>query len=127
MQKKEGFLARKNIVFSLERYFIDALGAMALGLFASLIVGVILETLGNQLVNLLGENVILKFLVESGNLAKYLYGPAIGVAVAYGRKAPPLALFASAVTGGAGVSLGGGPAGAFVAAVVGAEFGKAVS
>ncbi|NLM46665.1 MAG: PTS sugar transporter subunit IIC [Firmicutes bacterium] len=127
MQKKEGFLARKNIVFSLERYFIDALGAMALGLFASLIVGVILETLGSQLINLLGENAILKFLVESGNLAKGLYGPAIGVAVAYGLKAPPLVLFASAVTGGAGVSLGGGPAGAFVAAVVGAEFGKAVS
>ena len=55
-----------------------------------------------------------------------MMGPAIGVAVAFGLKAPPLVLFASTITGMAGAKLGG-PAGCFVAAVIGAEFGKLVS
>ncbi|MCR3921897.1 MAG: PTS sugar transporter subunit IIC, partial [Firmicutes bacterium] len=126
MTEKKGFLARKNIVFSLERYFIDALGAMALGLFASLIVGLILRTTGEQLVKLFGEGAALTFLMDSGQTAMSMMGPAIGIAVAYGLKAPPLVLFASAITGAAGATLGG-PAGSFVAAVIGAEFGKAVS
>jgi uncharacterized membrane protein len=53
-------------------------------------------------------------------------GYAIGVAVAFGLKAPPLVLFASAVAGFAGNSLGGVP-GAFLAALVGAELGKIIS
>ncbi|NLZ93162.1 MAG: PTS sugar transporter subunit IIC, partial [Firmicutes bacterium] len=126
MVEKQGFLERKNIVFSVERYLIDALGAMALGLFASLIVGLILQTIGEQLTAVLGENAILNWLINGGKVAQSMYGPAIGVAVAYGLKAPPLVLFASAITGAAGVTLGG-PAGSFVAAVFGAEFGKLVS
>lgn len=121
---KESFLKRKNIVFSLKRYGIDALGAMALGLFASLIVGLILKVLGEQLG--------LPFLVNYGEQAMAMMGPAIGVAVAYGLQAPPLVLFASTITGMAGataLTAGqlGGPAGSFVAAVIGAEFGKLVS
>lgn len=112
------FLKKKNIEFSVQRYFIDALGAMALGLFASLIVGLILKVLG--------EKTGLEFLVNFGKEAMGMMGPAIGVAVAFGLKAPPLALFASTVTGMAGAKMGG-PAGAFVAAVIGAEFGKLVS
>lgn len=115
---KVSFLKRKNIEFSLKRYGIDALGAMALGLFASLIVGTILEVIGQQ--------AGLAFLVDYGQRAKAMMGPAIGVAVAYGLGAPPLVLFASTVTGAAGAQLGG-PAGSFIAAVIGAEFGKAVS
>jgi uncharacterized membrane protein len=128
MQMPEGksFLARKNIVFSMERYFIDALGAMALGLFASLIVGLILRTAGEQLTNLFGAAAIFTFLAESGSAAMGMMGPAIGVAVAFGLKAPPLVLFASVITGSAG-AVAGGPAGSFVAAVVGAELGKAIS
>lgn len=126
MTEKKGFLARKNIVFSLERYFIDALGAMALGLFSSLIVGLILRTAGEQLTNLAGAGRVFTFLTEIGQSAMGMMGPAIGVAVAYGLKAPPLVLFSSAITGAAGAQLGG-PAGSFVAAVLGAEFGKAVS
>lgn len=126
MTEKKGFFARKNIVFSLERYFIDALGAMALGLFASLIVGLILRTAGEQLTNVFGVTAIFTFLTEIGQTAMGMMGPAIGVAVAYGLKAPPLVLFASAITGSAGAAAGG-PAGAFVAAVIGAEFGKAIS
>ena len=125
-EKKQGFLERKNIVFSLERYFIDALGAMALGLFASLIVGLILRTAGEQLINVFGANAIFTFLQEIGQTAIGMMGPAIGVAVAYGLKAPPLVLFSSVITGSAG-AIAGGPAGSFVAAVIGAEFGKVVS
>jgi uncharacterized protein len=132
MTEKKGFLARKNVVFSLQRYFIDALGAMALGLFASLIVGLILRTAGEQLTNLLGSNAFFAFLQQIGSAAIGMMGPAIGVAVAYGLGAPPLVLFASVITGAAGAAAGvggvtAGPAGAFIAAVIGAEFGKLVS
>ncbi|NMA14567.1 MAG: PTS sugar transporter subunit IIC, partial [Clostridia bacterium] len=112
------FLHKKNIEFSVQRYFIDALGAMALGLFCSLIVGLILKVIG--------ERTGLDFLVGFGKEAMGMMGPAIGVAVAFGLKAPPLVLFSSTVTGMAGATLGG-PAGAFIAAVLGAEFGKLVS
>lgn len=115
---KQSFLERKNIVFSLHRYGIEALGAMALGLFSSLLVGLILKVIGEQT----GISV----LVDYGAQAMAMMGPAIGVAVAFGLKAPPLVLFASTITGMAGAKLGG-PAGCFFAAVIGAEFGKIVS
>lgn len=116
--EKVGFLKSKNIEFSVKRYGVDALGAMALGLFASLIVGLILKVLGEKLG--IGP------LVDYGKRAMDMMGPAIGVAVAFGLKAPPLVVFASTVTGAAGAELGG-PAGSFIAAVIGAEFGKVVS
>ncbi|WP_028309158.1 PTS transporter subunit IIC [Desulfitibacter alkalitolerans] len=113
-----GFLKRKNIEFTIKRYGVEALGAMALGLFSSLIVGLILKVLG--------ERTGLEILITYGTSAMAMAGPAIGVAVAFGLKAPPLVLFSSTVTGMAGYQLGG-PAGCFVAAVIGAEFGKLVS
>lgn len=116
--EKVSFLKRKNIEFTLKRYGVEALGAMALGLFSSLIVGLILKVLG--------ERTGLGFLVDYGLGAMAMAGPAIGVAVAFGLKAPPLVLFASTITGMAGYKLGG-PAGCFFAAVIGAEFGKIVS
>lgn len=112
------FLKRKNLVFSLKRYGIEAMGAMALGLFASLIVGLILQVLGEQLG--------MDLLEEMGSMAMSMAGPAIGVAVAFGLKAPALVMFTSTVTGMAGYQMGG-PAGCFVAAVIGAECGKLVS
>ncbi len=113
------FLAKKDIEISLKRYGIDTLGYMALGLFSSLIVGLILRELGDKLgIPFLEEQV--------WPMAQQMTGPAIGVAVAYGLKAPPLVMFASAITGMAGEELGG-PAGALVAAVLGAEFGKLIS
>lgn len=114
----KGLLKRKNIEFSIQRYGIDALGSMALGLFASLIIGLIFKTAGTKLG--------IDMFVEIGSLAMQMSGPCIGVAVAWGLKAPALVLFASAVTGMAGYGAGG-PAGAFAAAVLGAEFGKLVS
>lgn len=118
MKNIKSFLERKNIVFSVDRYLIKALSFMAQGLFASLLAGLIVKTIG--------ELIGVTLLVEIGTLAMSLMGPAIGVSVAYGLGAPPLVLFSSVITGMAGAQFGG-PAGAFVAAVFGAEFGKMVS
>ncbi len=124
--KFTSFLERKNIEFSVKRYLIDALSAMATGLFASLIIGLIIKTIGEQTENLLGENAFSSTCVLIGGAAMAMMGPAIGAAVAHGLKAPPLVMFASIATGYMGADFGG-PAGAFVAAVIGAEFGKAIS
>ncbi|WP_352419327.1 PTS sugar transporter subunit IIC [Proteiniborus sp.] len=116
---KQSFLKRKNIEISVKRYLIDALGLMAQGLFASLLIGTILNTLGSKLnIPFLSETV--------WPIARDMTGAAIGVSVAYGLQAPPLVLFASTISGAAGNALGG-PAGAFVATILGAEFGKIVS
>ncbi|GGK14428.1 PTS sugar transporter subunit IID [Caldalkalibacillus thermarum] len=112
------FLERKGIDLSLKTYIISGLSYMALGLFSSLIIGLIIRTAGQQL--------NIPFLIDIGQLAMDLAGPAIGVAVAFGLKAPPLVLFAAAICGAAGMPLGG-PAGAYVAALIGTEFGKLVS
>lgn len=130
------FLKRKDIEFSAKRYFQDALSAMALGLFASLLIGLIIKTIGEQTAIWIAPNAFSGFCIETGTIAMGLMGPAIGVAVAWGLKSPPLVIFASAITGSMGASVvatvfgftvSGGPAGAFLAAAIGAEFGKAVS
>lgn len=99
------YLKRKGISLSPKVYFIDALSYMALGLFATLVVGLILKTAGGLL--------SFPLIVEMGTLAMGLMGPAIGVAVAYRLNASPLIIFASVVSGAAGAELGG-PAGSFV-------------
>jgi uncharacterized protein len=116
------FLNKKGITLSPKEYFVTALSFMALGLFSSLIIGVIMKTIGQQLQ--------LPFLIDVGSLAIEMMGPAIGVAVAYGLKAPPLVLFSAMIAGMAGGSpevFNGGPAGSFVAALIATEFGKLVS
>lgn len=122
----KAFLERKDIRFTFKRYIQDALSAMALGLFASLLIGLILKTVGEQTLLLFGENSVSQFLFNTGTKAMAMMGAAVGVSVAYGLNAPPLVLFASAITGTMGADLGG-PVGAFVAAAIGSEFGKAVS
>lgn len=112
------FLANKGVRPSLHTYFIEAMSFMALGLFSSLLIGLIIQTVGEQ--------TGIGFLVEAGTLAMGMMGPAIGVAVAYALGGPPLVLFSAAATGAAGAELGG-PAGAFLAAVVSVEIGKIVS
>lgn len=131
---KESFFKKKDIEISVKRYLQDALSAMALGLFASLLIGVIFDTIGVQTANAFGENAISDFFIEVGGIAKTYMGAAIGVAVAWSLKAPPLVLFTSVVTGmmgatmtGFGIEVSGGPAGAFIAVALGAEFGKMVS
>ena len=69
------FLKRKNIIFSAKRYGIDALGAMAQGLFASLLIGTIIGTLGEQI----GSQV----LVDAGGFAKSVAGPAMAISIGY--------------------------------------------
>jgi len=127
------FLKRKDIEISVKRYAIDALSAMTQGLFASLVIGLIIRTLGEQIGIHAGENAFSLFLITIGSTAMMMVGPAIGVATAYGLKAPPFVLFASIATGYMGNMAwteggpAGGVAGAFVAALVGTELGKLVS
>lgn len=112
------FLKKKGVDLSLKTYTVTALSYMALGLFASLIIGLIIRTAGEQFE--------ISFLIDVGQMAIELMGPAIGIAIAYGLKAPPLVLFASAVAGAFG-AVNGGPAGAYVAALLATEFGKITS
>ncbi len=121
MSKIKDFLKRKNIEFTAKRYGIDALGAMAQGLFASLLVGTILSTLGSQL------NIAI--FTELGDFAKAVAGPAMAVSIGYALKAPPLVLFSLAAVGWASNSLGGagGPLAVLLITIVAAELGKAIS
>lgn len=115
------FLKRKNIEISVQRYLIDAMGAMAQGLFASLLIGTIVSTLGTQLG--------IELLVTVGNYAKAVVGPAMAVSIGYALQAPPLVLFSLAAVGTSANELGGagGPLAVLVIAIIAAEFGKAVS
>ena len=115
------FLKRKNIEISAKRYGIDALGAMAQGLFCSLLIGTIIKTLGQQL------NV--QYLIDIGAYAMAVAGPAMAVAIGYALKADPMVLFSLAAVGWAANAEGGagGPLAVLVIAIVAAECGKMVS
>lgn len=120
------FLLKKNIIISLEKYGIDAMSAMAFGLMASLVVGLIIKTWGQQSIALWGDNAISQQFILIGTAAMGLTGAAIGAAIGHRLHAPNLVLFSSVVAGTLGYT-SGGPAGAYVAAVVAVEAGKAVS
>ena len=115
------FLARKDIVFSGKRYGIDALGAMALGLFGSLLIGTIFKAIG-----LIPG---LSFFATIGGYAQAIAGAAMAVAIAYALKAPPFVLFSAAAVGYAANALGGagGPLAVLLITIVAVECGKAVS
>ena len=117
MKFKE-FLKKKDVNISAKAYFLDALGAMAFGLFASLLMGTIFTTLGDKL--------NLPILLEIAKYAKQATGAAIGVAIAFSLKSPSLVLFSATVCGIAGNALGG-PVGAYIATVISTELGKIVS
>ena len=132
MQKIKEFFIRKNVRPSAKLYFVDAMGSMALGLFATLLIGTIFETLGSYT----GWGL----LTEMAGYAKSCTGAALGAAIGYTLKAPPLVMLAGAVAGmigngvgatfmlaGAEKSLTAGPAGAFVVAIIAIELGKLVS
>lgn len=123
--KMRKFLERKGVTLSPREYFITALSYMALGLFSSLIIGLIIKTIGEQLVEKFGIQAA-SVLIDIGTLAMSLMGPAIGAAIAFGLQAPPLVIFAAIITGAAGAELGG-PAGSYVAALLSTEIGKVVS
>ena len=98
MERVKAFLKRKQVVISVQTYLIDALGAMAFGLFASLLIGTIFGTLG--------KNRRCNFTTIAG-YAKSATGAALGVSIAYALKAPTLVLFSAATVGIAGNELGG--------------------
>jgi len=113
------FLHRKNVELSPRKYFVDAMGAMAYGLFATLLVGTILKTVG--------EEFNIYFLKETlWSVAQQATGPAIAIAIAYSLRAPQLVLFSSAVVGVAAYQLGG-PLTVFLTAIVATEVGKLIS
>ena len=115
------FLKRKNIEISAKRYGIHALGAMAQGLFCSLLIGTIIKTLGQQL--------SLSFLVDVGQFAFDMSGPAMAVAIGYALKADPMVLFSLTAVGWSANKLGGagGPLAVLFIAIIAAEIGKMVS
>lgn len=123
--KNEGkfaaFLKKKDVEISWKRYFIDAMGSMASGLFASLLVGTILSTLGTQLG--------VQILIDMGTYAKGVAGPAMAVSIAYALKAPNLVLFSMLAVGSAANTLGGagGPLAVLLIAIIATELGKMVS
>ena len=136
MEKVRAFLRRKDIIFSAKRYFIDAMGAMAQGLFCTLLVGTILNTIGQQFhVGFLNEVIVTIGKGDGavhytiGGLCSAMVGPGMAVAIAGALKAPPLVLFSLIPVGFATNYMGGagGPLAVLFVAIVAAELGKAVS
>lgn len=131
MKIKE-FMKRKDIVISAKRYGIDALGAMAQGLFCSLLIGTIINSVGNQFhiaflttpVAVVGDATY-----TVGGLASAMSGPAMATAIGYALNCPPLVLFSLITVGFAANTLGGagGPLAVLFIAIIAAECGKAIS
>ena len=114
----KAFLQRKNVNITVKTYLIDALGAMAFGLFASLLIGTIFGTLGDK--------TQIALFTTIADYCKSATGAALGVSIAYALNAPQLVLFSAATAGIAGNALGG-PVGALLATIVATELGKLVS
>ena len=136
MEKVKAFLKRKNIEISVRRYLIDALGAMAQGLFCSLLMGTILNTIGTQFhIGFLTQTIATIGTGDAavaytvGGLASAMSGPAMAIAIGYALQAPPMVLFSLTAVGFASNALGGagGPLAVLFIAIIAAELGKAVS
>ena len=132
MEKFRAFLKRKDIEISVKRYLIDALGAMAQGLFCSLLIGTIINTVGSQFhIGFLTATVATIGGADYtvGGLATAMSGPAMAVAIGYALKCPPLVLFSLITVGFASNALGGagGPLAVLFIAIIAAEVGKMVS
>lgn len=121
MEEVKSFFRKKDVILSAHRYGIDAMGAMAQGLFASLLIGTIIKTLGQQLG--------IGFLITAGGYAAAVAGPAMAASIGYALHAPQLVLFSLIAVGGAANELGGagGPLAVYFIAIIAAEAGKLVS
>jgi len=135
-QEKGSFLKRKNVIISFKRYGIDAMGSMALGLFASLLIGTIIKTIGQNIGDstldaavATGIDFIAVKLVEIGTYATKVTGAAMAIAIGYALQAPPLVLYSLAAVGLATNELGGsgGPLAVLFIAIIACEAGKLVS
>ena len=136
MASIRAFLKRKDIVFSAKRYGIDALGAMAQGLFCTLLVGTILNTIGQQFgIGFLNAIIVSIGKGEGavhytiGGLASLMVGPGIAVAIGFALHCPALVLFSLIPVGFAANAMGGagGPLAVYFVAIIAAEAGKLVS
>ena len=136
MKKLRAFLQRKDIVFSGKRYGIDALGAMAQGLFCTLLVGTILNTIGQQFaIGFLNEVLVTVGKGDGavsytiGGLASAMVGPGIAIAIGTALHAPGLVLFSLIPVGFAANAMGGagGPLAVYFVAILACECGKLVS
>ena len=136
MEKFKSFLKRKDITFSFQRYGLDALSAMAQGLFCTLLVGTILNSIGQQFgIAFLNDAIVtigsgegaMKYTI--GGLASLMVGPGIAVAIGFALHCPPLVLFSLIPVGFAANAMGGagGPLSVYFVAIVAAECGKLVS
>ncbi len=132
MDSFKSFLKRKDIVISFRRYGLDAMSSMAQGLFCTLLVGTILNTLGTQFdIAFLTHSIIsvggISYTV--GSLAQAMAGPAMAVAIGSALMAPGLVLFTLIPVGYAANALGGagGPFAVYAVTVIAAEIGKMVS
>lgn len=124
-----------NVKKALNYVFIDGLSGMALGLFATLIIGTILAQIGSFIPNVVGT-----YLIAVAGIAKSLTGAGIGVGMAFKYKCSPLAgvsagvagltgAFAKNIVAGtfAGISGPGDPLCAFIAAFFAIQAGKLIS
>lgn len=113
-------------MISFRRYGIDAMSAMALGLFASLLIGTIINTIGQ---NVAPGSMISEKLLEIGGYATSVTGPVMALAIGHALMAPPLVLYSLAAVGAACNALGGsgGPLAVFFIGIVACEIGKLVS
>ncbi len=132
MEKFKNFLKKKDIEISAKRYLIDAMGAMAQGLFCSLLIGTILDSFGRQFqISFLTQPVaeVSGISYTVGGIASAMSGPAMSLAIGYALKCPPLVLFSMIAVGFSANALGGagGPLAVLFIAIIAAEFGKAVS
>ena len=127
------FLDKKGITLSAKVYFVDAMGAMALGLFATLLMGTIFGTVAGWIPE---GTIVNEFVINMSSFAKKATGVVLGIAVAYSLKAHPLVLFSAGVVGMAGNDLGtviegknitAGPLGAFLCVLIAVEIAKLVS
>ena len=129
------YFDKKGVTLSPRVYFVDAMGMMALGLFASLLMGTIFGTVASYVPS---GNVISEWLLTVTSYAKTATGAVLGIAIAHALKAPPLVLFSAGVVGlcandmpiyieAAQGNATAGPAGAFFTVIVAVEIGKLVS
>ena len=123
-EKKESYFKQQNIEFSVDRIFIKGLGGMAHGLFASLLIGTIIKTLGTYIPGVFGE-----FLVESAGYASSVQGAAMALAIGYSMFCPPYIMYSLAAVGLAANTLGGGggPLAVYVISLMAIFCGKLVS
>lgn len=112
---------KSDLKAAAKRYGIDALSAMAQGLFCSLLIGTIIKTLGQQLG--------VELLVDIGACAMAVAGPAMAIAIGKALQADPMVIYSLVAVGSAANTEGGagGPLAVLIIAILAAECGMLVS